>query len=60
MILVITYNFEDYLILAFLFFGSIVSGHKAKSNVLNKRSITSPCIPTKLLGLSFSYSMSLK
>ena len=36
MILVITYHFEDYLILAFLFFGSIISGHKAESNVLSK------------------------
>lgn len=57
MILIIAYDLEGDGILEFLLFGSSVSGHKSKANILNSEIGTSPCMPTKLLGLSFSSSM---
>ena len=60
MLLIVANDFEDDLVLEFLFFGCGVSGYEAEADVLDMDMGTYPCIPTKLLGLSFSSSMFMK
>ena len=57
MSLVIAYDFEDDLVLLLLLLGCRVSGYKSESYGLAKKIVTSPCMPTKFLGLSFSSSI---
>jgi hypothetical protein len=56
-VLVIAYHSEGDLIGLLLLLGSAVPRHEAQADVLPRGRGTSPCMPTKLLGFYFYYSI---
>jgi hypothetical protein len=58
-ILIIADDFEGDLVLALLLLGGGVTGDETEADVLGSEMGTYPCMPTKLLGLSFSSSILL-
>ena len=57
MVLVVANDTKSNLIGLLLLLGRAIPGYKAESHVLRAVRSTSPCMPTKLLGFSFSSSI---